>query len=122
MSVSSLKTITLDLLTAGQHNQLDRITERNIQLAVLYSLVGVVQFFSFAAYFLHQGRIYHGLSLIFFPVFLIVAYLYLRRSGNHRFYFDLVIAMMGLFCLYMVCLGGAHSSGPLWAYFIPLLA
>lgn len=30
--------------------------------------------------------------------------------------------MINLFCLYMVCLGGSYSSGPLWTHFLPLLA
>ena len=111
-----------NFLTAGQRNRLGNITERNIQLAVLYSVAGIIQFFLFAAYFLKQGRLYHSLSLFFFAAFLILAYLYLRTTGNHRRYFDMVVSMMALFCLYMVCLGGANSSGPLWAYFIPLLA
>lgn len=121
-SVHTIKDALIDFSTAGQQNRLGGIPERNIQLAVLYSLTGIVQFLLFAFYFLKTGHGYHSLSLFLFAVFLTLAYCYLRVTGNHRRYFDMVISMMSLFCLYMVCLGGAHSSGPLWTYFIPLLA
>jgi diguanylate cyclase (GGDEF)-like protein len=118
----TLKTTVIDWLTAGHHNRLGKHIERNIQLAVLYSIVGVIQFLLFAIFFLFAGRFSHGIALVFFAFFLIFSYAYLRVTGNHRRYFDMVIYMMALFCLYMVCLGGAHSSGPLWTFFVPLLA
>jgi len=122
MDTPFLKAKLIDWLTAGQRNRLGKRIERNIQLAVLYSLAGIVQFLSFAAYFIKIGRFYHGLSLALFALFLILSYTYLRTTGNHRYYFDIVISMMALFCLYMICMGGVHSSGPLWTYFVPLLA
>ncbi|WP_319523477.1 diguanylate cyclase [Breoghania sp.] len=120
--MTTLNTFVMDWLTAGQRDRLGRHIESNIQLAVLYSFVGIIQFLLFATFFLLAGRLFHGLALVFFALFLILSYAYLRVSGNHRRYFDMVIYMMALFCLYMVCLGGAHSSGPLWTFFVPLLA
>lgn len=81
-TVPTLKTMLTDWLTAGQHNRLGKHIERNIQLAVLYSFVGVIQFLLFGIFFLLAGRFSHAIALVFFAFFLIFSKERLRYEAN----------------------------------------
>ena len=93
-----------------------------IGLPSLYCLLALffLTFFATEAFFQHQTL--HGQTLLAFALLTVGCFINLRITGNTRRTNTLIVALLGLLCLFLLYTGGIHGTGPLWYFVFPPVA
>ncbi len=107
------------VIYAGLVNEDSADVRKQILISSLFSLISFVLLIVYGIDSLLQANMGLAAVVLLTAVVSGVNYLFLCRTGKYRISSFIVVILMTVLCLYLLCTGGSHNTGPLWLFVLP---
>jgi diguanylate cyclase (GGDEF)-like protein len=110
-----------NIIYAGYVDEGSADVRKQIIISSLFSLVSFVLLIGYGIENISSGEMQLATVVLFAAIISGGNYLFLCKTGNYSVASLVILLMMTLLCLYLLCSGGSHSTGPLWTFVLPSL-
>ena len=110
-----------NIIYAGYVDEGSAEVRKQIIISSLFSLTSFVLLIGYGVESISSGEMQLATVVLSAAIISGGNYLFLCKTGNYNISSLVILLMMTLLCLYLLCSGGSHNTGPLWMFVLPSL-